>query len=267
MLRRSQKVNPIVLVSLVIVLILSFGIFASAQLGAGTAGDALSVGEAQMGKPFKMATDGPDTFSCSGLMRYIMRTIGVDGDAPWVPEGYLSKYAPVNPANLQPGDIVIYPDWATMYAGNGMLLNANEDLGHVTETPMSVAGTPEGIVRPPYSGQPQGGATQRPAQPLAGADQYGATQPLAGTTQYGSTQPQGGAIDPPPTQPLAGASQYAAPQLLNAAPVQQQLPAGATQYQSPMTSPAPEQPVNEGVAPQPSDGVPVQPPDGTPTQF
>ncbi len=116
------------------------------QVGGG--GAALGVGEAQLGKPFVMSTDGPDTFSCVGLMRYILRTTGVDPDAPWVPEAYLSKYAPVDPANLQPGDIVIYPNWATMYAGNGMLLNANEMEGVVTHTPMEVAGEPLGIVRP-----------------------------------------------------------------------------------------------------------------------
>ncbi len=117
-------------------------------VGGGGAGAALGVGEAQLGKPFVMSTDGPDTFSCVGLMRYILRTTGVDPDAPWVPEAYLSKYAPVDPANLQPGDIVIYPSWATMYAGNGMLLNANEMEGVVTHTPMEVAGEPLGIVRP-----------------------------------------------------------------------------------------------------------------------
>ncbi len=104
----------------------------------------------QLGKPFVMSTDGPDTFSCVGLMRYILRTTGVDPDAPWVPEEYLGRYAPVDPANIQPGDIVIYPNWATMYAGNGMVLNANEFEGFVTHTPMDYAGEPLGIVRPPY---------------------------------------------------------------------------------------------------------------------
>jgi hypothetical protein len=208
MARRPRKVNPILLLGLVITLILSFGILASAELAGipaklatgakpagGTAGDAIGVGKAQMGKPFVMATDGPNTFSCSGLVRYIMRTIGVDGDAPWVPEGYLGKYAHVDPANLQPGDVVIYPDWATMYVGDGMLLDANEYLGHVTETPMGVAGTPEGIVRPPYRGQPsQDGAAQSPAQPLSNKKTDLLTQPLA--------QPLSNKTDPL-TQPLS----------------------------------------------------------------
>lgn len=118
------------------------------QLTGGGGGSALGIAEAQLGKPFVMSTDGPDTFSCVGLMRYALRESGIDPDAPWVPEEYLSRYAPVDAANIQPGDIVIYPNWATMYAGNGMLVNANEMEGVVTHTPMDVAGTPLGIVRP-----------------------------------------------------------------------------------------------------------------------
>src|SRR5215217_3861932 len=150
-----RRVNPILLLSFIIVLVLSFGILASAQLGVnpiigaakvpglggvqptgGSASDAIGVGEAQTGKPFALGTDGPDTFSCVGLMRYILRTTGVDPNAPWVPEEYLSRYAPVDLTNLLPGDIVIMPGWATMYVGNGMLLNANEAEGLVTHTPL-----------------------------------------------------------------------------------------------------------------------------------
>ena len=148
------RVNPIVLLGLIIVSVLTTGVLASALSGGGgTASDALGAAEAQQGKPFVMSTDGPDTFSCVGLMRYALRTAGVDPDAPWVPEEYLSRYAPVARGDLQPGDIVIYPGWATMYAGNGQLINANEMEGFVTHTSMDVAGEPLGIVRPPYGGQ------------------------------------------------------------------------------------------------------------------
>ncbi len=144
----SLRVRPKMLVGIVVVLVLSFAVVANAQLGGGAGSTAVSVGEAQLGAPFVSGTDGPDAFSCSGLMRYILRTTGVDADAPWVPEEYLSRYAPVAPGDMQPGDIVIYPDWATMYAGNGMLLNANALTGNVTETPMEYAGEPVGIARP-----------------------------------------------------------------------------------------------------------------------
>lgn len=142
------RVRTKMLLGLVVVLVLSFAISAHAQSWGGTADAAVGVGEAQLGMPFVYGTDGPDAFSCSGLMRYILRTTGVDADAPWVPEEYLSRYAPVDPANMQPGDIVIYPDWATMYVGNGMVLNANALTGYVTHTPMEYAGEPLGIARP-----------------------------------------------------------------------------------------------------------------------
>jgi cell wall-associated NlpC family hydrolase len=135
-----------------LVLVLSVAITAGARPApTGSAEAAIAVGEAQVGKPFQYGAEGPDAFSCVGLMRYILRTSGVDAEAPWVPEEYLSAYAPVAPDDLQPGDIVIYPDWATMYVGDGMVLNSNEVDGQVTYTPMSAVGEPLGIVRPPYT--------------------------------------------------------------------------------------------------------------------
>ena len=133
-------------------LVLSVAITAGAQSApTGSAEAAIAVGEAQVGKPFQYGAEGPDAFSCVGLMRYILRTSGVDADAPWVAEDYLSAYASVAPEDLQPGDIVIYPDWATMYLGDGMVLNANEVDRQVTYTAMSAVGEPLGIVRPPYT--------------------------------------------------------------------------------------------------------------------
>src|ERR687889_1398064 len=148
-----RRVNPIMLLGLITVLVLSLGILATAQLGGGgTAGDALGAAQSQMGKPFAMASDGPDAFSCAGLIRYALRVTGVDANAPWSAEGMLGAYPAVDPANLQPGDLVLWPDHATMYAGNGMVVNANQVEGLVTHTSMDALGPPMGIVRPPYGG-------------------------------------------------------------------------------------------------------------------
>ncbi len=169
-----RRVNLTMLLGLTVVLVLSVAISAGAQLAQENAlvpagedvfgvwdaplvdplppvvggGGALGAAEAQLGKPFVWGTDGPDTFSCSGLVRYALRVSGIDADAPFTPEEYLGRYAPVVPVNIQPGDVVIYPDWATMYAGDGMLINANQLEGLVTHTPMEYAGEPLGIVRP-----------------------------------------------------------------------------------------------------------------------
>ena len=147
-----KRVGLAILMS--VIFVLSLGIAAIAQPAAAPAGSAeaaLAVGNEQLGKPFAYGAEGPDAFSCVGLMRYVLRTAGVDENAPWVPEEYLSTYAPVASGDLQPGDIVIYPDWATMYAGDGMVLNSNEVDGQVSLTPMSAVGEPLGIVRPPYT--------------------------------------------------------------------------------------------------------------------
>ncbi len=190
---RGRRVNPIILLGLVVVLILSLGIFASAQSGGGTASDAIGVGEAQVGKPFALASDGPDAFSCAGLIRYILRTIGVDPNAPWSAEGMLGAYPAVAPGDLQPGDLMLWPDHATMYVGNGMVLNANQVEGMVTHTPVSTLGEPMGIVRPPYGGG------QLPTAPLStGGNTMGAYQdPATG----GNTMDMTGYEDPAAADP------------------------------------------------------------------
>jgi hypothetical protein len=271
-----QRVNPVILLGLVITIVLSFGIFATAQ-GGGTASDAVATGEAQIGKPWVMATDGPDTFSCAGLMRYILRTIGVDGNAPWTPEAYLSAYPAADLSNLQPGDIVIYPNWATMYVGNGMLLNSNEMLGYVTHTSMSDAGTPVGAVRPPYggSGPVSDPAATNPgaADPILGGstmstdplNQYAADPMPGGNSVLGdpmlgdsttSTDPLNQyAADPMPGgnsalgDPMLGDSTTSTDPVLG-----DQIPNGATQY---LTDPAPTDPA--AGAPAPADPAPVAP--------
>ena len=148
-----RRVNPLILLGLVIVLVLSFSLAASAQTK-GSAESAVAIGKAQLGDPFVYGADGPDSFSCTGLMRYILRENGNDPDAPWVAEEYLNRYTRVSAADMKPGDIVIFSgDWATMYVGDDMLLNANEVAGQVVLTPRGSAGEPLGVARPNYNSQ------------------------------------------------------------------------------------------------------------------
>ena len=179
-----RRVSSTVLLGLVLVLSLALTAIAQpAQTGSADA--AIAVGEAQLGKPFQYGAEGPDAFSCVGLMRYVLKTAGVDDNAPWVPEEYLSTYAPVAPGDLQPGDIVIYPDWATMYVGDGMLLNANEVDRQVTLTPIGAAGEPLGVVRP-YDGQ----EANTPA--ATNNNSEGANTPAAANTPQGADDTDGG---------------------------------------------------------------------------
>src|SRR5918997_4290181 len=180
-----RRVNLLILLGLVIVLVLSFSLTASAQTK-GSAESAVAIGKAQLGDPFEYGADGPDSFSCTGLMRYILRENGNDPDAPWVAEEYLNRYTRVSAADMKPGDIVIFSgDWATMYVGDGMLLNANEVDQQVTLTSIEAAGEPLGVVRP-YDGQ----AANTPA--AANNNSEAANTPAAANTPQGADDTDGG---------------------------------------------------------------------------
>jgi hypothetical protein len=129
------------LLSTVIVLVLSLGLFAGAQGGGGAVGTALG----QVGKPYAFGTDGPNTFSCTGLVRFALRSIGIM-DAPWDHYAYLSAYP--NVSKPEPGDVVVYPDGAAMYIGNDQVVMANHADGKVGTYPMGAIGIPVGFARP-----------------------------------------------------------------------------------------------------------------------
>jgi hypothetical protein len=138
------------LLSTVIVLVLSLGLFAGAQGGGGAVGTALG----QVGKPYAFGTDGPGTFSCTGLVRFALRSIGIM-DAPWDHYAYLSAYP--NVSKPEPGDVVVYPDGAAMYIGNDQVVMANHADGKVGTYPMGAIGVPVGFARP--GGAPTGDGT------------------------------------------------------------------------------------------------------------
>lgn len=104
----------------------------------------------QIGKPYVFGTDGPDTFSCAGLVRFALRSAGVDANAPWGHGEYLGAYP--NVSSPEPGDVVVYPHGVAMYVGGGTVVMANEVDGAVGTYPMESIGTPIGFARPPYGG-------------------------------------------------------------------------------------------------------------------
>ena len=151
-----RRVNPIVLLGLIAVLVLSLAILAVARPGGGDAGggggsgsDALGVAMGQIGTPYGYGTDGGGTFSCTGLVRHALRAAGVDPNAPWDHMAYLGVYPTVS--EPQPGDVVVYPDGVAMYAGNDQVVMANEVDQVVGTYGMNEVGTPVGFARP-YGG-------------------------------------------------------------------------------------------------------------------
>ena len=144
----------------------------------------------QVGKPYALGTDGPGTFSCTGLVRFALRSIGIN-DAPWDHMAYLGAYPTVT--SPEPGDVVVYPDGAAMYIGNGEVVMANHADGAVGTYPMNSIGTPVGFARPTGSG---------------------GTDPETRPTGSGGTDPA--VVDPAPVEstpaePVAPFDQTAAP--------------------------------------------------------
>jgi hypothetical protein len=227
------------LLSIVIVLVLSLGLFAGAQGGGGAVGTALG----QVGKPYAFGTDGPNAFSCTGLVRFALRSIGIM-DAPWDHHAYLSTYPTV--ASPQPGDVVVYPDGAAMYIGNDQVVMANHADGAVGTYPMGAIGTPIGFARP--GGVPTGGVPT--------GDGTGDKTPVGDAAPAGDPAPvdfeepiEEQALAPVPTeQPVPIEEQALAPvpieeQALAPAPIEEQAPALAPiEEQAPAPVPT-EQPV------------------------
>lgn len=174
-----RRVNPILLLGLIVALVLSVAILASAKTKGGSAGDATGGGSAsdalaaatgQVGTPYGFGTDGGGSFSCTGLVRHALRSAGVDANAPWDHMAYLSLY-PTHDTPV-PGDVVVYPDGVAMYVGDNTVVMANEMDQVVGYYPMDQVGTPLGFANP------YGGTTDPPAvDPAVPADRT-AVKPL-----------------------------------------------------------------------------------------
>ena len=149
------RVNPIMLLGLIVALVLSVAILASARAGGGGGGGggsadaALGAAMGQIGTPYGFGTDGGGSFSCTGLVRHALRSAGVDPNAPWDHMAYLSVY-PTRDTPL-PGDVVVYPDGVAMYVGDGQVVMANEVDQVVGTYGMNEVGTPLGFANP-YGG-------------------------------------------------------------------------------------------------------------------
>lgn len=194
-----RRVNPVVLISLIAALILSIAILAGANTDTGGGSRDAAVGAAmgQVGMPYAFGTDGPSTFSCVGLVRYALRSAGVDDNAPWDQMAYLGAYPTVS--SPQPGDVVVYPDGVAMYIGNDQIVMANEVDQVVGTYGMYEVGTPVGFA------SPYGGAVDPVAADPAAAQPVGGTavDPLATDPTVVDQTMVDPAVDPMMADPLA----------------------------------------------------------------
>jgi cell wall-associated NlpC family hydrolase len=91
----------------------------------GRASVAVAEAYRQLGKPYRWAAAGPDTFDCSGLTMWVWAKAGVS--LPHSSRAQFNEGHHVSFADLQPGDLTFYGSpihHVGIYVGNGNMINA-----------------------------------------------------------------------------------------------------------------------------------------------
>ena len=102
----------------------------------------------QVGKPYVWGANGPDSFDCSGLVRYIYKN-ALGKDIPRVSEDQSKVGQAVSREDLQPGDLVFFKDYETMdgighcgiYIGNGEFIHASSGTGYCVKISTLLSGS------------------------------------------------------------------------------------------------------------------------------
>lgn len=90
----------------------------------GRAKAAIDFATAQLGKPYVYGGTGPDGYDCSGLVMKAFAAAGISLPRVVGPQYAAVKH--ISMSELQPGDIVFYPDMSHdgIYIGNGKVIHA-----------------------------------------------------------------------------------------------------------------------------------------------
>ncbi len=88
----------------------------------------------QLGKPYRTAGKGPDSFDCSGLVYYALQAsgngIGYMTSGGWASSGYPTVGSI---AELQPGDVICFSGHVGVYIGGGTMIDASSGNGAVVQ--------------------------------------------------------------------------------------------------------------------------------------
>jgi cell wall-associated NlpC family hydrolase len=121
---------------------------ANVPVNGGGAATAIAYARAQLGKPYRYAAAGPDSFDCSGLT---MRAWGAAGvSMPHYSGAQYSMFPKVPLGSMLPGDLVFWgpggSEHVGLYIGGGQMIAA-PSTGDVVKI-QAVWGSPVGAVRP-----------------------------------------------------------------------------------------------------------------------
>lgn len=103
------------------------GIGSNRVAGSATGQAIVAAAAAQSGKPYVYASAGPNSFDCSGLVKYVFGQFGIS--LPHNANSQMGYGTPVSAANAAPGDLVFFLDGGYayhvgIYAGGGQMYDA-----------------------------------------------------------------------------------------------------------------------------------------------
>ncbi len=230
---------------------------------------ALQFALAQRGKPYVWATEGPDTYDCSGLVWRAYQQAGLQLERVARDQYWQTRLKVVDRYSLLPGDLLFYSysnSWLdihhiAMYAGNGMMVEAPRTGLTVRLVPVRwselfqatrVVGSIEGTTPVPDPGAPATGIPkQTPAPTTAPPASPGpSTKPPASPVPTGSPTK----TPPPTTKPTTAPSPSPSPAPTTPAPTPNPTtPPETTPPSSPTETNAPTvSPTSGGTDPTPS---------------
>ncbi len=102
----------------------------------------------QVGKRYKFASASPDAgFDCSGLVRYVLGTLGRDLPHNAARMASAGSPVPADTSALRPGDLLLFGSGRStrishvgIYVGNGRMIHASTSQRRVIETPLPAGG-------------------------------------------------------------------------------------------------------------------------------
>jgi cell wall-associated NlpC family hydrolase len=105
--------------------------------------------EKELGKPYQWAAAGPNSFDCSGLMKWSYGHVGIN--LPHYSGAQINVGARVGKANLEPGDLVFFGSpihHVGMYIGGGEFIEAPYTGANVRISTLADRGDYAGACRP-----------------------------------------------------------------------------------------------------------------------
>lgn len=95
----------------------------------------LDTAASKLGAPYSYSSAGPDAFDCSGFVRWVFLSVGIELPHNSVAQWGVVQHIPLN--ELRPGDLVFDwaggggPDHVGIYVGDGMFIHAPNSGGRV----------------------------------------------------------------------------------------------------------------------------------------